>query len=169
MDVGYFGAAHALIYPAHDIAKNALRVIFQLVTNFGGRPVATTRQRNGEQLLQRSDAFRLALRLLGEDVDLMIMDGMQGRGSRRGHPGGIGSGPGMAYLLLQHVCHAVGRGPHALANLRLARTTAGEADLNVALLIGLNPCGRFHRNLSEHHSVLPPPVNPISVTSDATL
>src|SRR3546814_9528809 len=99
MDVGYFGAAHALIYPAHDIAKNALRVIFQLVTNFGGRPVATTRQRNGEQLLQRSDAFRLALRLLGEDVDLMIMDGMQGRGSRRGHPGGIGSGPGMAYLL----------------------------------------------------------------------
>src|SRR3546814_10518660 len=70
----------------------------------------------------------------------------------------------MAYFLLQHVCHAVGRGPHAFADLRLARKTAGEADLDVAIFIGLNPVGRLHLTLADHHSGLHRRVHLVSGT-----
>ncbi len=49
----------------------------------------------------------------------------------------------MGGLLVQHVGHPVGRGPHPLADLRLARQAAGEADGDVARLIGGDPGGGF--------------------------
>ena len=56
----------------------------------------------------------------------------------------------MSDLLRHHVGHAIGRGPHALADLRLARKPAGKPDANVAILIGLDPRRRFHLRLGHH-------------------
>ena len=56
----------------------------------------------------------------------------------------------MADLLLQHVCHAVGHRPHALADLRPAGKAAGKSDIDVPVLIGANPCGAFHVGLADH-------------------
>ena len=45
----------------------------------------------------------------------------------------------MADLLVHHVGHLVGRRPHPLADLRLARQPAGKADIDVPILVGLDP------------------------------
>ena len=56
----------------------------------------------------------------------------------------------MADLLVQHIRHAVGRGPHALADLRATRQAAGKADLDVAILIGGDPVAALHLALADH-------------------
>ena len=58
--------------------------------------------------------------LTTEDIDLVIMRGMQGGGRRTRHPGGIRAGLRVPDLLLQHVGHTIRGRPHALADLRLA-------------------------------------------------
>ena len=108
------------------------------------RRPATSSRRSASGMVSRSSqgcARRLAgqLRLPCRHIDLVVVQRVQRRGGGRGHPGGVGAGLGMADLLLQHVGHAVGRGPHALADLRLARQAAGEADIDVAVLVGLDP------------------------------
>jgi hypothetical protein len=45
----------------------------------------------------------------------------------------------VADLLLQHGRHQVRHGPHALADLRLARQAAGEPDVDVPVLVGADP------------------------------
>jgi hypothetical protein len=45
---------------------------------------------------------------------------------------------------------SIGRRPHALADLRLARKPAGEADLDVAILIGRDPVAALHLALAHH-------------------
>ena len=66
------------------------------------------------------------LLLPGRHVDLVVMQRVQRRGGGRRHPGGVGAGLRVADLLRQHVGHPVGRRPHALADLRLARQAAGR-------------------------------------------
>ncbi len=58
----------------------------------------------------------------------------------------------MADLLLEHGCHQVRHGPHALADLRLAAQAAGQADQYVVALVGLDPRGGFHVALAQHRS-----------------
>ena len=92
------------------------------------------------------------LGLPGGDVNLVVMQRVQSGGGGRGHPGGVGAGAGMADLLLQHLGHPVGRGPHALADLRPAAQAAGEADIDVAVLVGLDPGGVPHLVLADHRA-----------------
>ena len=80
------------------------------------------------------------------------MGGVQRRGGRAGHPGGGRAGHRMRDLLRQHVGHHVGRGPHPLADLRLARQAAGQPDLDVAVLIRLDPGRVLHLALADHRA-----------------
>ena len=139
VDVRHFGTADALVDPAHHVAQNALAVVVQFLLHVIGRPVRPVRQRDGQQVGQRRARARRQLGLPGGDIDLVIMQRVQRRGGGRGHPGGVGAGHRMADLLRQHVGHAVGRRPHALADLRLAAQPAGQADIDVLVLVGLDP------------------------------
>ena len=60
----------------------------------------------------------------------------------------------MADLLFQHVGHPVGRGPHALADLGLARQAALQADGDVARLIGRDPVAGLDVGLAHHRTGL---------------
>ena len=60
----------------------------------------------------------------------------------------------MGGLLLQHVGHAVGGCPHPLADLGLAGQAAGEADGDVAGLIGGDPGGGLDVALAHHRARL---------------
>ena len=85
-------------------------------------------------------------------VDLVVVGGVQRRGGRRGHPGGVGAGPGMADLLLQHGGHQVGHRPHALADLGMAGQPAFQPGVDVPCLVGGNPGGLLHVALADHRA-----------------
>ena len=83
-------------------------------------------------------------------VDLVVVHGVQGGRGRRRHPRGGGAGLRLTDLLLDHVGHQVGHRPHALADLRAAGEPGGQADVDVLVLVGLNPLGALHRALADH-------------------
>jgi hypothetical protein len=56
----------------------------------------------------------------------------------------------MRNLRAQHVGHAIGHGPHALADLRPAGKTHRKADLHVALLVVADPGLGLHLFLGQH-------------------
>ncbi len=88
--------------------------------------------------------------LPARDIDAMIMRRVQGRGGRRGHPGSVGAGLRMRDFFGEHRRHAVGHRPHAFADLRAARQAAGEADIDIPILIGRDPGGLLHIVLADH-------------------
>ena len=59
---------------------------------------------------------------------------------------------GWPILAASIVCHPVGRGPHALADLGAAGEAGGQADLDVALLIGRQPGLGLDRVLAHHRA-----------------
>jgi hypothetical protein len=44
-------------------------------------------------------------------------------------------------LVFHHVGHQIRHGPHALADLRAALQASGQADVDVAVLVGADPLG----------------------------
>src|SRR3546814_19633248 len=60
----------------------------------------------------------------------------------------------MSDLLLQHGRHQVRHGPHALADLRMARETAFKTDVDVPVLVGGDPGGLLHIALADHRTRL---------------
>lgn len=78
------------------------------------------------------------------------MQGVQGGGSRRRHPGGVGTGQRVGDLLLKHGSHQVGHGPHALADLRTALQAGGQANVDVVVLVGTDPLLVFHGAFAHH-------------------
>ena len=77
---------------------------------------------------------------------------MQRGGGGAGHPGGIGARAGVAYLLLQHRRHHIRHGPHALADLGMALQAANQADIDIPVLIGLDPGRAAHVVLADHRA-----------------
>ena len=57
---------------------------------------------------------------------------------------------GMGDLLGQHVGHAVGHRPHALADLGMADEAALEAGIDVGILVSRDPARLFHVALADH-------------------
>ncbi len=157
VNVRHLGAADALIHPAHDIAEDALGVVVQLLPDLVGAR-RSDRERRGQQGRQAGRRARGDLGLTRPDVDLVIMQGVQGRRRRRRNPGRRGARTRMARLGRQHVAHAVRRRPHPLADLGPARQARLQADVDIAVLIGLDPAGLAHRLLAHdraafHHRV----------------
>ena len=58
----------------------------------------------------------------------------------------------MADLLVEHVAHQIGRGPHSLADLGPTDETAAQTDVNVPVFVGANPSFGFHVALADHWS-----------------
>ena len=96
----------------------------------------------------------LQLRLPRLHVDLVIVQRVQRRGGGRGDPGGVRAGLRMGDLRLQHVGHQVGHRPHALADLRVAGQAAQEPDVDVGILVGLDPGRGLHVALADHRAGL---------------
>ena len=152
VNVRYLGAADALIDPAHDIAENALAVVVDFLLHIVRRPVRF-RHRDGENVGQFGARPGFGQFLLARlHVDLMIMQRVQGRGGRRRHPCGGGAGLRVRDLLRQHVRHLVGRCPHALADLGMTGQAAGEADVDIPVLVGLDPGLGLHVVLADHRA-----------------
>ena len=109
-------------------------------------------QRNGEQRLQFGAVLTGELLVHGLDVDLVIVQRVQRRGSGGRHPGGGGSRAGLRDLLRNHVRHQVGHGPHALSDLRLTRQTGTQAGVDVVVLVCQDPRLRLHDGLAAHRA-----------------
>src|SRR5690606_27178989 len=140
VDVGHLGAAHALVDPAHDVAENALRVVLELGADLVGAPGRVGLDRDGQDVLELCASAALGDRLLyREDVDLVVVGGVQGRGRRARYPGAVGPRLRMADLLFEHRRHQVGHRPHALADLGDAGQAAGQPDVDVPVLVGGDP------------------------------
>ena len=150
MDVRHLGAADALVDPADHIAQDALGVVVELLLNVGRVPVRPG-QRRGQQ---RIGSGLLAApghgRLHRRNVHIVVVQGVQHGRRGRGHPGRVGPGLRVADLGGEHGGHLVRRGPHALADLGAAGEARGQADLDVALLIGRQPGFGADRLLAHH-------------------
>ena len=60
----------------------------------------------------------------------------------------------MLDLLLDHGCHQVGHGPHALADLCPPGKTALEPDVDVLVLVGADPLLALMEGLRQHRGPL---------------
>ena len=141
VDVGHLRAADALVDPAHDIAEDALRVVVELVAR-SPRLTSCGPSASGMVSSASSAGDRLARQLLLDARTRRPRDSAARAASRRSGDGTqavLAPACGCADLLREHVGHPVGRRPHALADLRPAGKPAGEADRDVALLIGRDP------------------------------
>ena len=155
VDVGHFGAAHALFHPADDVAQDALAVVVQFLLFFRFRPVGVGGCGDGEQVVQiiggrAGGQFALYV----EYIDLMIVHGVQGGCGRRGHPCGGGTRFRMADFLFQHFRHQIGHRPHAFADLGFAGQAALQAGLDVAGFVSGNPFAGFHVAFAYHRARL---------------
>ena len=56
----------------------------------------------------------------------------------------------MASLLVHHLRHLIGHGPHALADLGFTLQAGTQADINVPVFIGNNPWLLLHHGLLNH-------------------
>ena len=154
MNVGHFGAANALIDPAHDIAQNALGIVVQFLLDIGRRPVGPHRHGDRENVGQfRRFAVGDGL-ASGGHINLVIMGGVQRGGGGRWHPGGGGTRFGVACLQAEHFGHTIRHGPHALADLRPAGHAASQPHIDIVVLISCDPCGGFHIRLADHGACL---------------
>ena len=117
----------------------------------GGPVHSAVRQRDGQQRLDAGAAAG-QIPLHRVDVDVVVMHGVQRGGGGRGHPGGAGAGPGLGDLLRHHVGHQIGHRPHALADLGPSGEAGGQADVDVAILVGEDPGLRLHRTLADHRA-----------------
>ena len=153
VDVGHLGAAHTLIHPADRIPEDALGVVVQLGLLVGLRPVGLGGDGDGEDVFQLGALAALGdLGLAGQHVDLVVVGGVQGGGGGAGHPGAVGTGLGMADLLLQHGLHQVRHGPHALADLGDAGQAAGQTHVDVVVFVGVDPRLGLHVALAHHRA-----------------
>ena len=143
VEVGHLGAADALIDPAHDIAQQPLRVVVQFRAYFVFRPVRARRQRHRQQA-RPARAFPPSPRPSGRrrhrpgDSAWRAASRPSAKAPRR-----CWRRSSMADLLVHHVAHHVRRGPHALADLRLAGKAVVQADADVALFVGGDPAEAF--------------------------
>jgi hypothetical protein len=121
VDVGHLGAADPLIDPAHDIAKDALGIVVEFVAYSSAlqlRPSASgtvsSYARDRRSVRRRSPAG--ARRRRPHD------NGARAASRRSGDGTQAVFAPlfGWPIFWIEHIGHAVGRRPHALADLRLA-------------------------------------------------
>ena len=148
VNVGHFRTADPGVNPANDIAEQALAIVVELLADLVLRPVGAVGQRDGEQLVELCRIGQTLLDL--EHVLAVIVDRVQRRRGRARHPGGVGPGAQMADFLDHHLPHQVGRGPHALADLRTARQAMRQSDPDVARFIGPEPGRVLHLALAHH-------------------
>ena len=136
VDVRHFGTAHALAYPTHDVAENALGVVVQFRLHLLRRRIFADQQRNAQDVIHAGGRADRQFRLPRRHIDLVVVHGVQGGGGGRRHPRSVGAGLRMADLDRQHLRHLIRFRPHALADLRPAAEAAGQPHIHVGVLVG---------------------------------
>ena len=149
IDVRHLGTAHALVNPAHHVTQNTLGVVIQLLLDFLGRQL-TGEQRHGEDVIQGGTLAVGQLFLHLGHVHFVVVGHVQGGGGRGRYPGAVGTGFRVTRLGGHHLGHLVGLGPHALADLGVARQAALQADIHVPVFVGVDPRQGFHVALARH-------------------
>ncbi len=165
MDVWHLRAPNTLIDPSHNIAKDALGVVLNLLRDIRVRQVTPVQYRNGQQIGQRATGPTLFdLVLTRQHVDFVVVHRVQCGGCGRWHPSAVRTRLGVTDLGLQHCLHQIRHGPHALADLGTSLQAAGQTDIDVAILIGADPGGVFHLALGHHRPCLHRGVNLVAGT-----
>ena len=148
-----------MVNPAHHIAQNALHIVVNLFTLVLVAPVRMGLHGDAQQILEQGlsvlaphQAAELFLDLF--DIDLVVMQGVQGGGGGAGYPGGVGAGLGVGHFLRHHQRHQVGHGPHAFADLGAPLEPAGQTHQDVVELVSLDPGGGLHLRLAHHRAGL---------------
>ena len=77
MDVWYFGAPNAVVYPANHIAQDSLNVVVELLIHLCRRPVGR-RHGNRQKIVELASSQLSKFALPRCDIDVVIMDGVQG-------------------------------------------------------------------------------------------
>ena len=139
VDVGHLGAADALVDPAHHVAEDRLAVVVDLFVDLLGCPGQFLGQRDGQQFGAGGALLAGQLFLDLANVDLVVVHGVQGGTRRRRHPRGGGAGLRLGDLLLDHLGHQIGHGPHALTDLGASGQAVGQTGVDVGVLVGLDP------------------------------
>ena len=80
------------------------------------------------------------------------MHRMQGRCGWRWHPCTIRPSLWMAGFLINHICHHIWHGPHALADLCPSGKAAGQTHIHIPIFISANPCGLLHITFADHRA-----------------
>ena len=149
LDVRHLGATHTTINPAHHVTQHALRVVIQLLLNFLGGQLAG-QQRNGKDVVQGRTGAAGQLFLNLSHVDFMVVGHVQRGGSRRRHPGTVGTSFRVTGLIGHHLRHFVGHGPHAFTDLGVTFQAAFQANVHVPVFVGADPRQGFHFTLGCH-------------------
>ena len=126
LHVRHLGTADALIDPAHHVSQDALDVVVEFALHGLGRRQIRSQRRREQVLRVPGVGWRRRRVLHRRDIDAVVVQHMQCSCRGRGHPCGVGARLRMRDLGLQHVGHAVGHGPHALADLRAARRSPSQ-------------------------------------------
>src|SRR5215472_109004 len=85
MNIGNLGATYALVDPTDHVAENALAVVVELLLHLLRRKIRAC-DRHGQQSRERWRRPPLELTLARGDIDLVIMQRVQGGRRRRGEP-----------------------------------------------------------------------------------
>mmetsp|Transcript_26983 Transcript_26983/g.68485 ORF Transcript_26983/g.68485 Transcript_26983/m.68485 type:complete len:472 (-) Transcript_26983:925-2340(-) len=136
--VGDLGAPHALPHPPDNVPEQPLDVVVELLLHLL-RVELARQQGDGEDILDLGHGALSDLRLPCKHVAAVVVEGVEGRRRGRGGPRGVGPRHGVPDLLLEHLLHVVGGGPHALADLPLAGELDGDARVHVVVLVRLDP------------------------------
>uniref|UniRef100_A0A1X7TJ97 Uncharacterized protein n=1 Tax=Amphimedon queenslandica TaxID=400682 RepID=A0A1X7TJ97_AMPQE len=154
VDIRHLRAADTLSDPARDIAQDPLDAIVEFLSDFLFRQgLALVEQGDGEDIVQRrSGPSGGDLSLPVDHVDEVIVRGVQGGGGRGGHPSGIRPRLGMGDFLFHHRRHGIRGGPHSFADLGFAEESLAKAGIDIPILVGADPLGRFHAGLGDDGS-----------------
>ena len=144
MDIGDFRTSHALINPAHHITQDTLSVVVQLLLNLGCTPVWFDGYGDLKDLTEQTINFCWGIyffkcSLYVCNTDLMVVQGMQRRGSWGGNPCRIRTSFGVCDFLFEHRRHQVWHGPHAFADLCATAQAASQACQDVAAFVSRQP------------------------------
>ncbi len=106
------------------------------------------------EMLSREHKIKADLLLHIKHIDLMVVQSVQSRTSRRWHPSGGCTRFRVANFLFQHFSHQVRHGPNAFADLCFASQATGQADLHVAGFVSFDPTGVFDVTFAQYRALV---------------
>mmetsp|Transcript_76407 Transcript_76407/g.247344 ORF Transcript_76407/g.247344 Transcript_76407/m.247344 type:complete len:789 (-) Transcript_76407:563-2929(-) len=148
-EVGHLRAADAEVNPPHDIPEDALRALAELLID-GLRVERRLEQRRLQKLFHLCGRTHGELHLPRGHIHAVVVEAVKGGRSGRWHPSSAGSCHRFRDLRLQHGLHGVGFSPHALSDLCLALEAGMQADVDVRVLVRLDPRLLLHVCLTHH-------------------
>mmetsp|Transcript_108186 Transcript_108186/g.286687 ORF Transcript_108186/g.286687 Transcript_108186/m.286687 type:complete len:731 (-) Transcript_108186:3-2195(-) len=149
LQVWHLRAADAEIHPAHNIAEDGLSTLAQLLLDVV-RVELDLEQRWLQDQVHRGGRAHGQLHLTLRHLDAVVVDAVESSRQGRWNPSSARACHRFSDLGLEHGQHAVGLGPHSLADLSPALEIGVQADVDVGVLVGLDPGLLLHVGLADH-------------------